>query len=357
MSATFAPPLGIAARRAVPTLSVERLWLVAVLALSFTVAFGAAVLSADGWWGIKMGQLTVEAGRPVVDAVFSHAPSIPDTPHGQWLANALFYGLYATGGEIGVRVAAAALVTLAIGLLIAAARVAGANARVAALAGLLTLLLTVENMLIRSQLFTLPLFAGVSLVLQLRDRRPGLLCWLPPIFALWANLHGTFSLGLLFVGLCLAGEIAGRLAAGARPGALLGGGPGRLLAALLGSAAATLANPLGPGVYAYFLTVSGNPIVRKVTTEWQPPSVHEASGFFFGLSIALLAAVLRRSRRTRCWCCSSSATWRWPTGARSSGGEWCCCRSWRPTPRPSRCRRPWPGRSDRRPLPPPARPC
>ena len=184
-----------------------------------------------------------------------------------------------------------------VGLLIATARLAGADQRAAALAGLLALLLTVENLAVRSQLLTLPLFAAVCLLVQLGRRRPLLLLLLPPVFALWANLHATFPLGLLYVAICLVGELADGLAAGQRPASVVRSDGGRLLLALVASAAATLANPLGFGVYGYVLEVGSHPVVRRLTAEWLPASFQEPSGLFLAASIALVGAALRLSRR------------------------------------------------------------
>src|SRR5207244_11744718 len=50
--------------------------------------------------------------------------------------------------------------------------------------------------------FSLLAFTLVVTIVYAPRRRRRALLLLPPLFALWANLHGAFVAGLLFIGLC-----------------------------------------------------------------------------------------------------------------------------------------------------------
>ena len=122
------------------------------------------------------------------------------------------------------------------------------------------LLLGVSSQLtvVRPQLFSLVLFAALLAVLN--DVQAGAsrgVMWLAPIFALWANLHGGWIVGLGSLGLWLATPIAGtrlswrwRCAAG--------------LVAVL----STLANPYGWHLWFFLNDTVG--LGRKDIADWQP---------------------------------------------------------------------------------------
>ncbi|WP_410963364.1 hypothetical protein, partial [Salmonella sp. SAL4455] len=51
-----------------------------------------------------------------------------------------------------------------------------------------------------------------------RDGRLSTLWVIPPLFLLWANLHGGFTAGLFALGLILTASVAARLTISGRPG-------------------------------------------------------------------------------------------------------------------------------------------
>jgi len=125
----------------------------------------------------------------------------------------------------------------------------------------------------RPQVFSY-LFVALLLLLLTLARRQGRWLWsVPVLFVLWANLHGSFLLGLGIILLEVVAATApfrgGRLVASAP----LGRRP--VIITLVASGAATLVNPFGPGVYASALGVTFNQTVRRLIVEWQSPNFHD----------------------------------------------------------------------------------
>jgi hypothetical protein len=292
------PGLRVAARsRPSLSLGIEQLWLLCGVVLSYTLGLGLVLFASDSWWSLKMGQLTLDRGQPALWDALVHAPALPNVPNGQWLAQVVLYLAWQLGGKVAVQVLGSLAIAATVGLVMAAAREGGAGARVATLAGIVALFLMAENTIARSQLLCYPLFALVGYLLLVGRRRPRLLYLLPSILLLWSNLHGSFTLGLLLIGVETAGlAISGML----RERRLLAASSGqvwRLVGVLLASAAAAAVHPLGPAVYGYVGAVVSSPIIRKNITEWAPTNVQQFSGMALWVAMVLLVAALRVSRR------------------------------------------------------------
>jgi hypothetical protein len=163
---------------------------------------------------------------------------------------------------------------------------------------------------LRPQLFAIVLFAASLAILPDRARHPRRLLLLPVIAIAWANVHGSFPLIVVVLGLGWADELGRTLVARAaiRPGH----GPGRARAAIRGStglallaaisAAATLLNPFGIDAWRYVGRLASDPSVTSAVSEWRPPSPFEPTGaiFYVSLVIALVLVVLRvRADRNR----------------------------------------------------------
>ena len=137
-----------------------------------------------------------------------------------------------------------------------------------------------------------------------------LFCWLtsarwrswhwvavPALFALWANLHGSFPVGLILIALLAIGTAvdAGRRLT--ESAAALRFRPAvRLLLLLELAAVAALLNPYGIGIYAETLTFSSNPNLSDLI-EWDPLTVRMPHGVAAAAVTALLALAYRMSPR------------------------------------------------------------
>ncbi|HET7182282.1 MAG TPA: hypothetical protein VFI15_08645, partial [Candidatus Limnocylindrales bacterium] len=191
-------------------------------------------------------------------------------------------------------------------LLQATLRSMGCAQRPAALLALGSFAIAAPALALRPQLFAIVLFAASAYVVADRRAHPRRL-WLLPVFAaLWANLHGTFPLILVIVGLGWVDELARRrLARQARAAAPKGfkQPPDPVAAsrlrgstgiALLGAvtAVATLLNPFGIEAWWYVVRLASNREVSAGISEWRPPSPIDPTGAVFYISLLIAVAVL-----------------------------------------------------------------
>jgi hypothetical protein len=104
------------------------------------------------------------------------------------------------------------------------------------------------------------------------------------IVLVWANLHGSFVLGPMVLGLAWLEDVHDRVAR-----------PHRALAVATISCLAACVTPFGPAVWAYAVGLSVNPEVTRRITEWQPTSLRDVQGLlFFGSVVAVIALLARR---------------------------------------------------------------
>jgi hypothetical protein len=147
----------------------------------------------------------------------------------------------------------------------------------------------------RPWLFTV-LFFAIEMDILMHARQQGRsreLLWLPPLFALWANIHIQFVDGLLVLGIAAAEPILQRWwKSGIRPA------PARTLwLTFAACVAAACLNPYGPGIYKIAWQLGSQPGVLDTVTEMKALSFR-APGDFVLLFLALGAAgVLFRYRR------------------------------------------------------------
>lgn len=149
----------------------------------------------------------------------------------------------------------------------------------------------------RRETWTQPTTATTSA--ELSNVTPGLLLWIatPVLFALWANLHGTFVGGVLVLFCYALGRGLDVLLQTRRLSAVMADRPFQhwlLLAEL--ALAATLLNPSTIDLWVEVVRFSGNPVLKDVS-EWSPMVMAGVGGREFVAGVVLLMFVLRLSRR------------------------------------------------------------
>jgi len=236
--------------------TVRRLLILIGLYAIPAIALMSPIIDADIWWHLRTGQWIVEHGAiPTTDPFSSYGMGKPWTAY-SWLFEVLVYGLYSALGLTGIllyRVVLSFAVVAAVHRLVAKREprfVIATNIVLLAVLGILPLL-NVRPWLFTILFFTLTLDA----VLDLREGTNTKVVWLlPPMFALWANLHIQFIYGLFLLSLATAESmIEGLLRRAAVENDARTIPSGRLLIVTALCAAATLATPYHLHLYQTIL--------------------------------------------------------------------------------------------------------
>ncbi len=120
---------------------------------------------------------------------------------------------------------------------------------------------------------------------------------IPLLFAFWANAHGSFAVGLVFLACHAIGriiEVAWRTTS--FQAVVADRGVQRWVFATELATAATLLNPYGVDLLIETATFGGNPNLRDVM-EWFPLRLIDLEGLQVCVVIVLLVAVMRHSRQ------------------------------------------------------------
>jgi hypothetical protein len=257
-----------------------QLWTFLGIALPALAALLVPMPAVDLAYQLRAGaDILGGRGIPVVDAWTFTAAGRPWLDQ-QWGAQAALAAVFQAAGWTGLVLLRAALVAATFLLLTAALRSLGCGRRPAALLSLASFAVAAPALALRPQLFAMVLFAATLWLLVDRERHPGRV-WLVPLLALaWANLHGTFPLALVLVGLAGLDELVRTRRV-----------PVPLVAVGLATAAATLVNPFGIDVWRYVVNLAANPAVSQQVSEWRPPSPLDPAGAIFFLSLGAAAVV------------------------------------------------------------------
>ena len=262
--------------------------LLAVFGVCVLLVFPPHLLVTDSWLVLAGGREVFEHGLPTRDewTVLALDRTWTDP---QWGAQVLAYGAHALGGHPLLTVFAEGFVFAAFGIAAAAGRSLGAGPRAIALVLFPVIIAAPFAWTIRAQVFALPVYTGLLWLLASEARRPSRRVYIAfPLLVVWANLHGSASLGALLTMLLGAIElISSRGRSGIRSILLL------VLPPL-----AVLATPYGPLTTAryYHLLLVDPPFDRNVTEwQWADPDL-DTLGFYI-LSAFALVIVLARWRR------------------------------------------------------------
>jgi hypothetical protein len=171
-----------------------------------------------------------------------------------------------------------------------AARASGSFRRTSALLTLAGFLASVAGLAMRPQLVALPLFAALLWVVAGRERHPRRL-WAAPVLAMvCANVHGSFPLFIVILGLAWLEDRRRR--SGLAP---------TTLAVTVVTCAATLLNPFGFRAWTYVIDLSTNPVIRTTISEWEPTTLDSLPGWITVLSALAVAGFLIVRRRPVPW--------------------------------------------------------
>ncbi|MGD0114717.1 MAG: hypothetical protein ABSC13_01765 [Dehalococcoidia bacterium] len=273
-------------RRRVPIAWVQLAMVVSLLAILSLLK----EVDPDFWWHLRTGQLIVESGIPRHDPFSWTAAGKAWVTH-EWLSEVFIYGVESTLGYVGNALIFGILAGVALLVMFALGRRMGSGTKLLVLLMFPAVFVMVRFIAVRPQEFTWLLFAVFVYVLQRREGGDAVPLWvLPPLMALWVNLHLGFVYGLMVVAVWTAVQIVRWLrtrATDLRTPLLVAG------ACLL----ATLANPNGPEILLYPLHYLQGGAERSLIVEWQRPDFSQPVNIPITLTLVLLAFSLPWQRR------------------------------------------------------------
>jgi hypothetical protein len=251
------------------------------------------VQDPDYFWHVTAGRFIAQTGSiPNTDPFSFTWAGQPWTPH-EWLSELLMYwlveGLGRVGGLFTFGLFPAAIVATQ------AAMLARQVVRVLAFAlpAVLIGLVITPYVTLRPQAVSwLMLSLLIWFLVELRPDGPRRALLLIPFFALWANLHGVYVVGLGVVATYCLFTILGRTP--------MSQAKGWMAASALGAVAASALTPAGPiGILYPFRYLELSDWGLANIQEWQSPSFHEPAHWPF---LALIAWVgLNAGRNTPGW--------------------------------------------------------
>ncbi|MEA3338247.1 MAG: hypothetical protein U9R25_20350 [Chloroflexota bacterium] len=278
-------------------LRIEHVWALSVLFVIFFFASTHPLRPHDFWWHLRAGQVIAATGAiPTVDQ-FSY--TMAGTPYDNfaafWLVELAFFGLYSLGGPASVIFSNAVVITAACAVLLVLCWQVSGNWRAAAAGTFFAALLGYNDWNVRPQdaAFLLGAIFLWAIYAYRRQPRSWLLAVFPMTMLLWANSHGSFTVGFLMLGIWLANAVGQALYRRVASGEWISARQVVPPAAALGlSAMAALVNPRGAGLISYVGSLAANPAVQKLATEWAAPSFGTVSGTIFFLGLLLVVVLL-----------------------------------------------------------------
>jgi hypothetical protein len=173
-----------------------RVMLAAGLVLIYLLTISNRFSDPDLWFHLKLGQTMWDNHSiPSTDSFSYTAYGHPWTAH-EWLAQLSIYTVYRWDGYMGLMMWLSVLGSLLFVLMyILCYRYAG-SALVAFMGAVCAWFFATVGLAIRPQLVGYTFLAMELLLLELASRNRRWLWFLPPLFALWVNCHGSYFLGM-----------------------------------------------------------------------------------------------------------------------------------------------------------------
>ncbi|MEX2247250.1 MAG: hypothetical protein WEC75_11240 [Dehalococcoidia bacterium] len=247
----------------------------------------------DFWWHLKTGELIFDRGLIRHDPYSWTAGGHSWVTH-EWLSELVIYSVQSTMGYLANVLLFGLVASAALGTMYALGRLRGAGTKPLVVLTLVSVSVLASFMAVRPQLFSWLFFAIFLYVMYSRSEGRRAPIWaLPPLMAVWVNLHLGFFYGLM---LCAAWV-------GAEVWDAMRGRSNHLREASViaaGCLAATMLNPHGPEILWYplrYLTDAAATHAR--VSEWLPPTPRQWSHLPILACVTLLAATLASRERPR----------------------------------------------------------
>jgi hypothetical protein len=269
------------------SLTLSQVWIAVAIALPMVALLLPPLSAIDLAYQVRVGEVMLRTHDLVRTDFLSFTAAGTPWVNQQWGAEVLLAWIARAGGWAALILSRAALGGVIAAFVYLSCRASGAGRKLAAGLTVGGVALAFPGFILRPQILGLALFAAAVWIVASRVSHPARLWVLPVLTVVWANVHGSFFLAPLLLGLAyLEDRLAGRTTA-AKRSVIVG----------VVTVAAALINPYGARVWQYVLTIAGNREITDTIVEWRPPTVRTPVGLLFFVSVLAVAVVLWRIPR------------------------------------------------------------
>jgi hypothetical protein len=256
-------------------------------------------LDGDTWWHLRAGEVMYEQGRPLTIDTFSYTRfGEPWLSHG-WLTEIWLYVCYLIGGFPVITIWIAFLSMMV--ALIVYFQMQGPPVYKVFLVLMMSLLL-LPFLKARPQMTSLVLFLLTCWIINLfLYKKRDMLLWLIPIFMLWANLHGGFVVGFIYIFITLIVDNLTRLMKDQQSPHFDRNQNIRLLAVLIICALVVMIHPLGIKVWTtlyHTMSVGGE---GAIIEEWASPDFHDPYQLIYFLFLLIVWIIFANAPQKVPW--------------------------------------------------------
>jgi hypothetical protein len=272
---------------------------VLIVTIEFMMA-RAGMGDPDIWWHLRNAEYLLQHHQLPRHDMYSFTVSGQPWMNHEWLAEIPFYLAWRVAGLVGVKAISIAVVEVIFLLLLYLAYKESGNFKASVAAIALATFLAKVSFGPRTILFGYLYLMILLLILQrFRQKGSAPLWLLPPLFCLWINTHGSWSLGLIVFGIfCAAGLVEGEW--GLVQSERWNPGQWRKLVVVgVASSAALFVNPFSYRLVLYPLDLAFRQKLNIAhVAEWVSVDFHDLRGrLVFLLILTLLLGGLLRRRR------------------------------------------------------------
>jgi hypothetical protein len=268
------PAQALASAQPLVSRGAARTLLVGGVAIAILAIFIAPVQDPDFWWHLRIGEWMLASRQLPQHDIFTFTASSHTWTDHEYATELLMALAHRAGGVLLISVAFGMITWLGFWLIYKTAR---GSRQPYVVVGLALALAAVAGAPIwgpRAQMITF-LLSCLELYWLRRylDGSSRAIRWFPLVMVAWANLHGGWVIGFVFLGVALAAEL---VLWAVDPSSAVRRARVRMLGLVLaGSALAVLATPHGLGLYLYPFQTQGSAAQQKLIVEWFSPDFHQ----------------------------------------------------------------------------------
>ena len=279
-------------------INLDIIWILVVLCGFLVVISLFPLPPNDFWWHLEIGEYIYTNHSIPTTNIF--AWSLPaDQPffYAAWLGEFLLYWFYHIGGLSLVIFIRTLLVGVCFWLVAYEAHRRSGSWRITALVVILACLMSLNNLIVRTQMWAWLPFIISYIVLKRYSEGKITWHWLilcPVSMVFWVNIHGSYILGLVLVGVFFLGQSLSKFTKQTNALSWRQIGWIGCIGVLCG--VAILINPRFTEIIRYTTDLLTDQPSQQLIEEWQSPTPQGIANIFFFISIILFIVVLALSR-------------------------------------------------------------